>query len=137
MNELNKLIKRYEQENPGMRARTNTVGDGSIWYDGFVEWLANRPTCPTELKRCTGCDCLNITPITPFALACCPDNHYISVSVCGVEQRKFLDEIEKRGRYSDNFKRLYLIYEDNDPYSSDAIKQSRFTADLKKVIKGE
>jgi hypothetical protein len=70
------------------------------WTDGFVRWLANRPTC-------------------------------------GVEQRKFLDEVEK-GDWHDTG--------DDDPeFRIEGIMvgdetflfRKDFTADLEKVIKGE
>lgn len=48
MNELNKLVKQYEKENPGERATL----DGLIFAKSFIEWqLATRPTCGKEQRK--------------------------------------------------------------------------------------
>jgi hypothetical protein len=49
---------------------------------------------------------------------------------CGVEQRNFLDEVEKKGKYNFKVKVIEI-----SAYSE--LDQDDFTADLSKVIKGE
>ena len=49
MNQLNKLIEQYETENPGKKAKPQYMTS----YDAdFVEFLASRPTCGVEQRKC-------------------------------------------------------------------------------------
>ncbi len=112
MDQLNKLIKQYERENPGQKAKDSyyclsTDKDIEFYTDDFVLWLASRPTC-------------------------------------GVEQRLFLDDIEKMSEYipprktydSMEISASIIGSDDKDPYCYE-LWQCDFTADLSKVIKGE
>jgi|JI10StandDraft_1071094.scaffolds.fasta_scaffold1643484_1 hypothetical protein len=55
MDQLNKLIKQYERENPGQKAKDSyyclsTDKDIEFYTDDFVLWLASRPTCGQEQR---------------------------------------------------------------------------------------
>ena len=90
MTPLDKLIQQYERESPGKKARMNIVGDGSIWYDGFVEWLVE--TYTNSFKHMES----QIKSLE-------------SRPTCGKEQRKFLDEVEDMGVIDDKVFAEYKI----------------------------
>jgi len=46
MNQLNKLIEQYERENPEKKVNSETG-----WTNGFVNFLASRPTCGKEQRK--------------------------------------------------------------------------------------
>ena len=56
MDQLNKLIKQYERENPGQKAKDSyyclsTDKDIEFYTDDFVLWIASRPTCGEEQRK--------------------------------------------------------------------------------------
>jgi hypothetical protein len=109
MNELNKLIEQYERENPGKKAR---------WEDNPLVQPLSLNQKP-YFKQYSG-----FTNDFVLWLASRP--------TCGIEQRKFLDEIEK-GKYYKGIASntggilLPLLY----------IPQDSFESDLQKVTQGE
>ena len=91
MNELEQLIEQYESENYPFKAVSYNGERNNMYSQGFVEWLATRPTC-------------------------------------GVEQRKFLDEVEKL-----EYHRVHgLMYKE-----CVAVDSNVFSAVLQKVVRGE
>lgn len=92
---LDKLKEQYERETGNEFPVNFNMQLEYDWYQEFVEWLANRPTC-------------------------------------GVEQRKFLDEIERDWSLGQSDVMGTML-----EYSECQIYQSYMESDLSKVVKGE
>ena len=54
---------------------------------------------------------------------------------CGVEQRKFLGEVETKSAYNEMYKMLYVPIDHDGTFGK--LYQRDFDADLSKVVKGE
>lgn len=78
--EFENIVTRVCKINAQLRLKGFNVNEiDKFWSKLFVLVPKIKEVGLTNIKICTGCAHLNIEPIKPPALACCPDSNYIPI----------------------------------------------------------
>ncbi|MBK5213394.1 MAG: hypothetical protein JJE55_07015 [Flavobacteriaceae bacterium] len=77
---FDETIKRVAAVNKSLYAKGFTHKEVRKFWDQMIKNSAAIEAAGIDnIKVCTGCGHLNIEPIDPPAMACCPDSNYINI----------------------------------------------------------